>query len=97
MTPVGPAVRVVDAVGEEGPGHARRLFRAYAAEHAATVAESLSVQGFEAERAGLPGRYAPPSGGLLLAMDGDEPAGCVAMRDLGGGSCEMKRLSALQS
>ena len=82
----------MEAVGEEGLGQARRLFRAYAAEHAATIAESLCVQGFEAELAGLPGRYAPPSGCLLLAMVGDEPAGCVAMRDLGGGTCEMKRL-----
>jgi putative acetyltransferase len=91
MTPVGPTVRVVDAVGEDGLGHSRRLFRAYAAEHAATIAESLCIQGFEAEVAGLPGRYAPPSGCLLLAMEGDEPAGCVAMRDLSGGTCEMKR------
>ena len=92
MTPVDPTVRVVEAEGEDGLGHARRLFRAYAAEHAASIAESLCVQGFEAELAGLPGRYAPPPGCLLLAMDGDEPAGCVAMRDLGGGTCEMKRL-----
>jgi GNAT superfamily N-acetyltransferase len=92
MTPVEPTVTVVEAVGEEGLGHARRLLRAYAAEHAATIAESLCFQGFEAELAGLPGRYAPPSGCLLLAMAGGEPAGCVAMRDLGNGTCEMKRL-----
>jgi GNAT superfamily N-acetyltransferase len=92
MTPVGPTVRDVDVEGEGGLGQARRLFRAYAAEHAATIAESLCVQKFEAELAGLPGRYAPPSGCLLLAMDGDDPAGCVAIRDLGGGTCEMKRL-----
>jgi ribosomal protein S18 acetylase RimI-like enzyme len=92
MTPVDPTVSVVDAVGEEGLGHARRLFRAYAAEYTTSIAESLCFQGFEAELAGLPGRYAPPSGCLLLAMEGDQPAGCVAMRDLGGGTCEMKRL-----
>ena len=92
MSASDPMARVVEAVGEEGLGHARRLFRAYAAEHAATIAESLCVQEFEAELAGLPGRYAPPSGCLLLAMAGDEAVGCVALRDLGGGTCEMKRL-----
>jgi putative acetyltransferase len=85
-------VRVEDADGEEGLGHARHLFRFYAAEFAASIAESLCSQGFEAELAGLPGRYAPPSGCLLLAMAGGTPAGCVALRDLGGGTCEMKRL-----
>jgi ribosomal protein S18 acetylase RimI-like enzyme len=87
-----PTIRLVDAEGEEGLGHARHLFRSYADEFADSIAESLCFQGFEAELAGLPGRYAPPSGCLLLAMDGDAPAGCVALRDLGGGTCEMKRL-----
>ena len=82
----------MDAVGEAGLGHARSLFRAYAAEFAGSIAEILCHQGFDAEVAGLPGRYAPPSGCLLLAMDGDMPAGCVALRDLGDGTCEMKRL-----
>ena len=85
-------IRVVDAQGEEGLDHARRLFRSYATEFADSIAEALCFQGFEAEIAGLPGRYAPPSGCLLLAIDGDSPAGCVALRDLGGGTCEMKRL-----
>src|SRR5689334_19949077 len=32
------------------------------------------------EIAGLPGEYAPPSGALLIAMDGEAAAGCVALR-----------------
>lgn len=93
MSEVGPTIQ--DADGEETVAHARRLFRLYAEEHAATIAEILCFQGFEDEVTGLPGRYAPPSGCLLLAMEGDRPAGCVAIRDLGGGTCEMKRLYVL--
>jgi ribosomal protein S18 acetylase RimI-like enzyme len=87
-----PIIRVVDAEGEAGLDHARHLFRSYAAEFADSIGANLCFQGFEAELAGLPGRYEPPSGCLLLAIDGDFPAGCVAMRDIGGGTCEMKRL-----
>lgn len=47
---------------------------------------------FEAELAGLPGAYAPPQGRLLIAYVDDQAAGCVAMRDLGDGACEMKRM-----
>jgi GNAT superfamily N-acetyltransferase len=47
---------------------------------------------FDAELAGLPGKYAPPRGGLIIAYDGDAAVGCVAMRDLGGNLCEMKRM-----
>lgn len=65
------------------------LFRAYAA----ALPVDLAYQDFAAELATLPGRYAPPGGALLLARATDGPAlGCVALRALGGGACEMKRL-----
>jgi GNAT superfamily N-acetyltransferase len=92
MSASNTTIRVVDADGGVGLDHARHLFRAYAEEYAGSIAETLCLQGFEAEVAGLPGRYAPPSGCLLLAMQGDSPAGCVGLRDLGHGTCEMKRL-----
>src|SRR5262245_53885036 len=87
-----PMIQVMDPTSEEGLHHARCLFRSYAAEFAGSFAEAHCLRDMEDEIAGLPGRYAPPSGCLLLTIDGDCPAGYVALRDLGGGACEMKRL-----
>ena len=52
----------------------------------------LSFQNFQDELATLPGRYAPSTGRLLLAKCAGKPAGCVALRQIGDGICEMKRL-----
>src|SRR5690349_4719283 len=89
---LSPTIRVTGAGGGADLEHARGLFRSNVAEFADSFAEAFSSHDLEAEIAGLPGRYAPPSGSVLLALEGDRPAGCVAMRDLGGGTCEMKRL-----
>ncbi|MCA1621034.1 MAG: GNAT family N-acetyltransferase [Acidobacteria bacterium] len=67
---------------------ARRLFREY--EEAAGV--DLCFQNFAEELAALPGDYAPPSGRLILGYADEELAGCVALRRLEEGVCEMKRL-----
>lgn len=49
-------------------------------------------QDFENELETLPGAYAKPAGCILLALDGDTPAGCVALRPIDERICEMKRL-----
>jgi GNAT superfamily N-acetyltransferase len=66
------------------------LFRAYAA----SLDVDLAYQNFEAEMAAIPGKYAPPTGELLLARDADgKPVGCVGLRPIEPhGCCEMKRL-----
>jgi GNAT superfamily N-acetyltransferase len=67
-----------------------RLFEVYAS----SLGIDLSYQDFEAEMAAMPGKYAPPTGELLLARDNrGEPVGCVGLRPLLiEGCCEMKRL-----
>jgi ribosomal protein S18 acetylase RimI-like enzyme len=65
--------------------------------YAESLAVDLPYQDFAAELAGLPGKYAPPMGALLLARGPDGGAlGCVALRPIAPqGCCEMKRLFLL--
>jgi len=81
-------VTIIPAASPSDVEQARRLFR----EYETSLDVDLCFQGFEQELAGLPGKYAPPRGRLLLALAGATPAGCAPLRPLADSVCEMKRL-----
>jgi ribosomal protein S18 acetylase RimI-like enzyme len=81
-------MQIIQASSPGEIDQARSLFR----EYETWLGLDLCFQNFEKELAELPGAYAPPAGRLLLAFDGDQVAGCVALRKLTDDTCEMKRL-----
>jgi ribosomal protein S18 acetylase RimI-like enzyme len=81
-------LKIAQAQSECDLQDARLLFE----EYVASLGIDLGFQNFDQELAYLPGDYAPPEGQLLIARYGDELAGCVALRRLEPGVCEMKRL-----
>ena len=92
-------ITVMDATTEEQLEVVRALMRAFVAWHRERhVADLRLIDGyfdgaaFDEEVAGLPGKYARPDGRLLLASVDGRAAGCVALRSLGDGSSEMKRM-----
>lgn len=81
-------MQLIPAHSHEHLPTVRELFH----EYAASIEIDLCFQSFDAELAGLPGKYAPPDGRLVLAMESEIAAGCVALRKIEGQVCEMKRL-----
>ena len=67
---------------------ARQLYREYR-----DFLGDVELPGYDDEIAGLPGKYAPPTGELLVAHGSDGAAlGCIALQPLPDGSAEVKRL-----
>jgi GNAT superfamily N-acetyltransferase len=83
---------VIDRVEQVIEGAMLEEVRELFLEYQRSLDVDLCFQDFERELAELPGEYAPPSGGLFLALVGGGAAGCVGVRSLEEGACEMKRL-----
>ncbi|HYX28743.1 MAG TPA: GNAT family N-acetyltransferase [Pyrinomonadaceae bacterium] len=81
-------MKLIQVQNSEQVDQARQLFR----EYQMWLQIDLCFQNFADELAGLPGEYAPPDGRLLLAHEGYELAGCVALRRIDQDTSEMKRL-----
>jgi putative acetyltransferase len=86
-------VEIFQAISSEDIEAARAIFR----EYEQWLGMSLCFQSFEEELADLPGKYAAPSGRLYLARINGEAVGCIALRKLDEGICEMKRLYLRES
>ena len=58
----------------------------------ALIDSYFDPEAFEAELQALPGCFGPPGGALLVAEENGHIVGCVALRQLEDGACEMKRM-----
>lgn len=84
-----PSFSITKVSSDEDLADTASLFEAYAI----SLGFDLTFQDFATEMAQMPGKYSPPTGTLLLARnDAHDAIGCVGLRRLDDGICEMKRL-----
>jgi ribosomal protein S18 acetylase RimI-like enzyme len=81
-------IEIIHASSDDHIKQAKLLF----IEYASSLDFDLCFQNFDKEIDEMPGKYSPPDGRLLLALSDDEYAGCIALRKIEEGICEMKRL-----
>ncbi len=87
-TATNPTISIASAVAADDMDVVNELFL----EYGNSLDFELCFQDFDTELSTLPGAYAPPLGGLLLAHVDGAPAGVIAFRPLDDLTCEMKRL-----
>jgi ribosomal protein S18 acetylase RimI-like enzyme len=87
-----PEIRLISPDSPTLWEEARLIMR----EYAQTLDIDLDFQNFEQELNSLPGEYAAPQGGMLLALIDGQVAGCGGFRPIAdsdyANACEMKRL-----
>src|SRR2546421_30398 len=81
-------IRITEARWPDDRAIVEALFR----EYVASLAEDISFQNVDDELSMLPGKYARPTGAVLIARVGTDVAGAVAYRMVEPGVAEMKRL-----
>ena len=88
-------MKIVKVKSLEEINEVKKLFLEYEAFLRAELDIDISFQHFESELDQLPGKYAQPSGILLLAKEEQKALACGALRSFGPiqkNTCEMKRL-----
>lgn len=73
-------------------GQRLEITRTLFLEYARSLDFNLCFQNFDRELEELPGLYDSPHGRLILCEVDGKPAGCIALKPLESGVCEMKRL-----
>ena len=81
-------ITIVEADTNDLTASVKHLFQAYAQ----SLDFDLDFQNFDQEIENFPGQYAGPGGLLLLALKDGAAIGCVGLRPIDNGVCEMKRL-----
>jgi len=79
---------IYEDYSEQGITFVRELF----AEYEQSLGFPLDFQNFDNELEHLPGEYAPPEGCIFLCKIKEDIAGCIALRKLEPGICELKRM-----